>query len=228
MYEWSLLTYKEIVAIEEDSDPKYRQQILTFETTIRTQLDIIYNTNVGRDLLDLLNPHEKIWIVPDPDLKYNAMTGPATVKGRGGIRLRINPDQWIGTLDDTLVHELIHALRFSHHRFERKYMVHESFPDSEEFIATQVANIYRSERGKKQLYGEYHYTEGIWARKGSIYQKFVENPELIMALKFCLDSEELVRRIALFKGIDFNPFKDYPVLNRMALDKSGAGEFMSL
>lgn len=219
MSDWWADTYKYIVQIEEDSDPRYRQQKITFESAVWTQLDIINNTKVGQTLLNMLNPREKFWIVPDPDLNYNAMTNRATAKGRGGIRIRINPAQWIGTFDDTLVHELVHALRLSHDRFRRKYLAHKGFPDSEEFIATQIANIYRSERGKKQLYGEYR--DGTpQSFKGTVYQMFVENPELIMALKHDLDVEELVKKIALFKGIDFNPYKDYPVLHRMFMSNN--------
>jgi len=229
MHDWMLTTGMSKMEIVEDSAPAHRQEVVAYENIIRKQLDIIYNTEVGKCLLNLLNPQKKIWILPNPKLSSTAMTFPCkTVKEGGGIRIHFNPENWVGTEDDTLVHELTHALRFSYNRFYRKNILHDSYPDSEEFLATQISNVYRSSRGKSQLYGAYHYSEGYWSSKGSIYQAFVESPELIMALKFCLDYEELVSRIARLKHLEFNPFNDYPVLERMALSKVGGGKFMPL
>jgi hypothetical protein len=63
----------------------------------------------------------------------------------------------------------------------------------------------------------------------------IDTPLLIMALKYCLDQEAFVREISKLplNTPQFNPFRDYPILERKALGKmqqSGmsAGKFMPL
>jgi hypothetical protein len=232
MYEWMGTVGKELVAIEDDYESAYQGEVHAYERAVEQALTKICNTVVGRCLLNMLNPNEKIWIIPDPALHYKAMTGPATVKGRGGIRLRINPEDWTGDFDSTLVHELTHALRFSRNRYYNKPITNnDDYSASEEFLADQVANVYRSSLGLKQLYGTY-----LRAVDGTIYSNFIENAILVMAIKHCLDTEELARRIAQFPLLnpEFNPFKDYPILEREALNKMGfdgrygAGKFTPL
>ena len=52
------------------------------------------------------------------------------------------------------------------------------FPTSEEFLATQVQNVYRSMKFRKGLYDVYNSTIGVYSDKGSIYQGFIDEPDL--------------------------------------------------
>lgn len=235
MYDWMKTTGKSILEISEDAGPVYRPEVEAYENLIKVQLDKIYETKVGQCLLNLLNPDTKIWIHPNPNLFWAAVTYPAkTLKERWGIRIHFNPEQWIGTVDDTLIHELTHALRNSNNRVDRRTSLSlGDFPNLEEFLATQISNVYRSAIGKKQLYGTYNYHEGKFSNKGAIYSEFIDNPSFIIALKYCLDREILALQISKFSTgqPDFNPFLDFPILKRMALGKlrqsgSGAFEFM--
>jgi hypothetical protein len=52
-----------------------------------------------------------------------------------------------------------------------------------------------------------------------------------MALKFCLQREPLAAQIATFSALEFNPFRDYPQLEREAKTKMGwkdSQQFMPL
>ena len=237
MYEWMKTTGKFLMQIEEDSAPAYVKERTTYENTIRARLNQIHSTEIGRCIFHALNPTIKVWIHPNPNLFFQAVTyRPRTVKEGGGIRIQINPEDWVGTLDDTLVHELVHALRFSHNRIYPRQLSIGDYPTVEEFLATQISNTYRSLMGKTQLYGTYVEYTGKWASKGTIYSEFVESPLMIMALKYFLDKEPLASRVARLplKRPDFNPFRDYSILERMALNKigfkgsRGAGKFMPL
>jgi hypothetical protein len=52
-----------------------------------------------------------------------------------------------------------------------------------------------------------------------------------MALKFCLQREPLAAQIANFNTLDFNPFRDYPQLEKEAKKRLGwkdTDQFMPL
>ncbi|MEO5858850.1 MAG: hypothetical protein ABIR33_07865 [Pyrinomonadaceae bacterium] len=102
-------------------------------------------------------------------------------------------------------------------------------------MATQVANVYRSSTGKTGFYDVYPELEGKFADLGTIYSTMIDTPLYIMALQYCIDQEPFIRDIAKFalNSPPFNPFRDYPVLERKALGKmqeSGrpAGKFNRL
>ena len=238
MYEWMKSTGKVLMEIVEDSAPIYRQEALAYENAIKKQLDTIVATPVGKCLFDMLDPDTKIWILPDPNLAWSAQTWPIkTVKEGGGIRMHFNPEDWDEIVDDTLVHEFTHAIRFGMKRFVpgRSPVPIGDFPTLEEFMATQVSNLYRSSLGKTRLFGTYNYFPGKFSDKGTIYSEFIENPTYIMALRYCIDREPMVQRLSKFpiRHPEFNPFRDLPILERMALGKMqvpgyGAGKFMRL
>lgn len=245
MYSWMTWTGSSKMEIVEDSAPIHYGEARNFENNIKKELDLIARTEVGRCLFNSFAGGTKLYIIPS--LVPKAITrialkvvGDAVVedpKGGGGIRIGINPSDWPGTLDNTLVHEITHAMRYSHNRMEHRKIGHPDFGDAEEFYATQVENVYRSSLGKTGLYGSYNeFQEGKWSAKGTIYSTFVDTPILIMALKYCLDEKDglakKLSRLPLNKP-DFNPFRDYPTLERMALGKTQiqglpAGKFMPL
>ena len=218
-----------------DDEPAYSGERIKFENTIKVYLDKLSDSEVGRCILSHINRAEKTWIIPDPFLKKVAQTKWSdTRKEGGGLRVRVNPEDWVGYLDDLLAHELTHAVRFTNNRISPKMLLKSGLAGNfsgdpvEEFMATQVTNIYRSSIGKKQLFASYsHDPNGkpILQDKGTIYGDFIKYPELIMALKFCRDNEPLVARLAKLplKHPEFNPFRDISVLERMAIGKLGVG-----
>ena len=215
-----------------DDDPAYRGERIKFENTIKVYLDKLAGTEVGRCILDHLNRAEKVWILPDPFLKKVAQTKWSDTRNEGGgLRVRVNPEDWVGYLDDLLAHELTHAVRYTNNRISPKMLAQGgnfSGDSVEEFMATQVANLYRSSLGKKQLFASYVSDENgkpILKDKGTIYSEFIQYPEIIMALKFCRDNEPLISRISKLplKHPEFNPFRDVAVLERMAIGKIGIG-----
>lgn len=244
MYGWMTWTGTSKMEIVEDSAPAHYAEARSFENSIRKELYVIAGTEVGRCLLNSFQSGTKVYIIPS--IVNKAITRVAirvvgdTIEidplGGGGIRIGISPSDWPGTLDDTLVHELTHALRFAYDRMVHRTIGHPDFMDAEEFYATQISNVYRSSLGNTKLYGSYNqFQEGKWSSKGTIYSMFVENPLLIMALKYCLDEEALARKLSKFpqNKPEFNPFRDYQILERMALGKTqlqghGAGKFLPL
>ncbi|MGD9561884.1 MAG: hypothetical protein AB7F88_06665 [Pyrinomonadaceae bacterium] len=222
-----------------DDDPIHKNEIRKYENTIKVYLDKVAASPVGRCILDHLNLAEKIYIIPDPYLKTTAKTEWSKTRNEGnGLRIRVNPEDWVGYLDDLLAHELTHAIRFSNNRISKEMLLqagHFAGDPLEEFLSTQVTNLYRSSIGKKQLYASYSYgpnRKPILKDKGTIYGEFVQYPELIMAIKYCRDNEPLATRLSktLPNQPEFNPFRDAKVLERMAINKLGGGmtEFMPL
>jgi hypothetical protein len=185
----------------------------------------------------MLNPDVPVYIMPDPNIRWVAWTSRIlTAKQGGGIRIHINPEDFPGQDDDTLIHELTHALRRSTNRFHPVdgFSVGD-FPTSEEFLATQVQNVFRSMKLRKGLYDVYNSTLGVFSDKGSIYKGFTEEPNFVGALEWCLKAEPLARHISRFpqNQPEFNPFRDFPILERMALGQGqmpgyGAGQFVPL
>lgn len=236
MHDWMKDTGMSLMEIVEDSAPAYQEEAAIWKAVITRQLDQIVTTVVGQRLLSLLNLGVKIWILPDPNLFWAATTShPRAAKQGGGIRIHFNPEQWPGTADDTLVHELAHAMRMGNGVFDSRRIETKDWPNLEEFLATQVANVYRSSLLKRELYDSYHHQQGRLASKGTIYSEFVENPQLIQATKYCLDNDALAQQLSRLPVSypEFNPFRDYPVLERMALGKlqtpgHSAGQFLRL
>lgn len=229
MGDWVKTTGRALTEINEDSAPAYRQEAEEYETFVKSQLDIIASTKIGQLLLSLLNQNVKIYIIPDPDLYAQAITTPIkSAKEGGGIRIHINPSDWRGVFDDTLFHELVHALRFSTKRYSPKeiFSKAEGFISSEEFLASQMANIYRSCRGKKQLYLSYTYTPGVFYVKGDIYWAIMNDAELVMALKHFLTHEAFAGMVAKY-NVDFNPFRDYAQIEKEALKLYGLNKFVN-
>lgn len=190
-------------------------------------VNYIGSTAIGQLLLTMLDPNVRIWITPDWRLTNRAMTFPPPAgKEHFGIRIAINMEDWKKDFDDTLFHELVHALRMSLKRYYNADMQSQNYPGIDEFLATQMTNIYRSYHGRKQLYPGYYTMEGVWSNKGDNYRELIDEPAVIPVIKYFLDTEEFAKKVALLKRPSYNPFRDYPVLARMSLGKIGGGSFL--
>jgi hypothetical protein len=218
----------------EDLEPKYKKEIDAYEKKVRNTLTTISRTSIGKALLDSFSHKTKTWIIPANWETPTAKTELATEEQGGGIRIMFNPQAfehvYIGprtvgsAVEDTLFHELVHAMRYSQNRyFPRNLLKWEFHHNSEEFIAEQLANVYHSSRRESDYYGTYL---GPDKRKDEMYQYFVEDAELVMALKFFLTTEPLAKFAAHLKQPDYNPFRDYKEIEARSLRHFDQDSFM--
>ena len=220
--------------VEEDLQPKYKTEIEAYEKAIQRTLTIFSHTSIGKALLDQFNPKIKTWIIPANWKESVAKTQLATDEQGGGIRIMFSPEAFsnvyvgprsVGSaVEDTLFHELVHAMRFSQERFFNKNLIKWEFShSSEEFIAEQFANVYHSSRRESDFYGTY---KGPYKTKKEMYQYLAEDAELVMALKFFLKTEPLAKFVVHLKQPDYNPFRDYNEIEARALRIFGVDKFM--
>ncbi|HYJ90418.1 MAG TPA: M91 family zinc metallopeptidase, partial [Pyrinomonadaceae bacterium] len=213
--EWQLM---------EDLEPKYKKEIKDYETTIERTLNRISVDPFGRMLLSQINPSAKVWIIPADWTKPTATTECVTERQGGGIRIHFNPKAFkritispratANEVEDTLFHELVHAMRMSAQRFARKPLENTDFGNSEEFIATQLENVYHSIRRESALYSTYN---GAYLTQNDMYIYLIADPQLVSALKFFLDTEPLAQNAATFRGPAYNPFRDFKEIETKCL-----------
>lgn len=221
--------------LEEDISPKYDAEIKAYETTIVSLLKKISKTQIGKMVLSRLGASQKIWIIPANWTKPTATTQKWEDESGGGIRISFNPGAFKSVYlgpgkssdesDETLFHELVHAMRMSQGTFGGQAITTEYFVNSEEFIATQIENIYHSavSGNPRAVFSTY---QGPYKTKKEMYDFFVEHPELIMALKHFIETEDVARQTALMSTPDYNPFRDYKKIEARALKELGINEFM--
>jgi hypothetical protein len=222
--------------LEEDLSPKYDAEIKAYEQTIVKLLRKIEKTQIGKMVLGRLGGTQKIWIIPANWTQPTAKTQKWDDDQGGGIRISFNPGAFKSVYlgpgkkssdesDETLLHELVHAMRYSQGTFGGKALTTEYFLNSEEFIATMIENVYHSAvtTEPRTVYSTY---QGPYKTKKEMYDFFVEYPELIMALKHFIDTEDVARQAALMPTPDFNPFRDHKKLEARALKAMGGGELM--
>jgi hypothetical protein len=219
--------------VVEDLEPKYKKEIDVYEGTIKRTLTTISRTSIGKALLDLFG-QTKTWIIPANWETPTAKTDLATDEQGGGVRIMFNPQAFTNVsvsprssgsaVEDTLFHELVHAMRFSQDRYFRRPLIKWEFNhNSEEFLAEELANVYHSSRGESDFYGTYL---GPYKKKKEMYQYLAEDAELVMALKFFLKTEPLAKFTAKLNQPDYNPFRDYKEIEAQALKNFGVDKFM--
>jgi len=115
----------------------------------------------------------------------------------------IDPGNRYFDVDDTLLHELVHALRLVRGLACRRPLA-DGWVDSEEFIAVMVTNMYLSEKGKNSaLRGDYGRTFKPLTSPGSF--AFDHKEPLTV---FCNEMPTLARDLAAV-DCKFNPLRDY-------------------
>ncbi len=208
VFEWQII---------EDLRPKYEVEIRRYENVIKQLLTKIAGTAIGKILLNSLNQNEMIWIVPFFDVHYLAKTDRFTTEQGGGIRILYNPDDFksvyvnpkfsYNAKDEILFHELVHASRFSNGNTSGANFSERNLDTSEEeFIATQLANIYQSSKGKRRYYGMSH--DGGYGSKEEIYKLMAQNNQIVRIIKKLLVTEPLAKAAATLKSPEYNPFRD--------------------
>jgi hypothetical protein len=200
----------------------YKKEIADYESTVLQFLKKIDSNPVGRMVLGLINKKTTVWIIPksDADLKqcFCAQTWPlnydlqmdgsvARGSGSGDTVIQFRPE--LG--DDTLFHELVHAYRYSYKKFQPMQMNIRSgqssaFESTEEFLAHQMENIYRSQSNRPL---ELDYMWASVSDKKDIYDFLQDNIEILQTLKYFLRHEYLAMLAAHTFITDYNPFRDY-------------------
>lgn len=205
-------------------DPAPTAIARAFENEVIKHLDLIGSWPIGRVTLDSLNPKEKVWIIPlsDDERKTDcnncsAYVRSATAAGGGGIRLYYSPaealigNKWVISSDDTLYHEIVHALRFGWSGAWEKTEWIDDYEDQEEFIATIMENLYISSRGGTQFYNRYIQPSSMLSKQ-KLYDLYSQNERLINWFKRCTFSDSFIWAMARRTDPPFNPWRDRPEL----------------
>lgn len=115
----------------------------------------------------------------------------------------IDPGNRYFDVDDTLLHELVHALRLVRGLMCRQPLG-DGWEDSEEFLAVMITNMYLSEKGKHYaLRGDYGRTFKPLASPGSFAFGYKE-----LLKQFRDEMPELARKLESV-NCKFNPVRDY-------------------
>ena len=205
----------------EDDLTKYDKEAEAYQSKIKSILTTISHTSIGKQLLQLIGSDQKVYIIPQ-DSDGAATTRLASDEEGGGVRIAFSPQYFsnvyvgpgsagprsVGSaVEATLFHELVHAMRLSRGRyFVRNLSSWDFNHSSEEFIAETLANVYHSSRGESDFYGTY---QGAFLRKKEMYAYLEQDLELVRALKFYLETEQLAQFAAHLRQPDYNPFRDF-------------------
>lgn len=196
----------------------YKEEIEKFESEVEACLRVVAGNPVGRMVLGLLNPANTVWIVPksDDDLKrcFCAQTNPLDyqIQPGGNVGRGVGSGDTVITFrkelgDDTLLHELVHAYRYSRKKF--KVLPLKPGQSSEEFFAHQMENIYLSHAKRPMTMDYYDHSIGT---KDEIYNFLLGEDERMQALKYFMRHEYLAMLAAGSFTADYNPFRDFKKL----------------
>lgn len=225
-------------------DTDYTPELKQYEEAIYQCLRKVDANPVGQVVLEALNKKTTVWIIPKSDkaLKqsYSAQTWPLNYviqkngdvgrgEGAGDTVIQFQPD----LKDDTLFHELVHAYRYSWKRYKplpisvsdkvysngNRNIYRYADYNSEEFLAHQMQDIYLSQ-SNRPLLKDYHWDEV--SDKKTIYNFLLENFDLMGALKFFMHHETLALLGAHRFATDYNPFRDFRLLEAQWLKRKDA------
>jgi hypothetical protein len=211
----------------------WNQELTEYEQAVCNMLRKVEGNPVGRMVLGLINKQTTVWIIPksDAELKadFSAQTWPlnydiqpgSVARGVGSGDTVILFDPKLG--DDTLLHELVHAYRYSHKKFNpicidivNRYG-NLDCGSSEEFLAHQMENIYMSQ-ANRPLTTDYYPPDNGTATKDEIYDFLLQHVDRMEALKYFLRHEYLAMLAAhTFTNTAYNPFRDYGTLEAKLL-----------
>jgi hypothetical protein len=234
MVNWLTWTGKRLYEITEDKTP--RPESLLYENAVYQQLNLISTTSIGRLLLEALNHHVNVWIVPLDLLdrgqcECGAYTFPGKPNEGGGVRIYYNPSdfnpsakRWLGA-DDILFHELVHAYRNGKVGYDvvNAAQSMNDYDNAEEFLALHLQNVYLSCRGGHRFYRTYKRRESV--SKDTAYQYFVGDAEVLMAFRYYVENEPLAEKVSrwMAPADSFNPWRDQPVLERLYISNQSLG-----
>jgi hypothetical protein len=214
----------------------YKQEVEAYEQTVCNCLRKIEGNPVGRMVLGLINKNTTVWIVPKSEkelkqcncaltevLNYDIQKDGSVARGAGSGDTVILFNPKLG--DDTLLHELVHAYRYSYNKFQPMNVDyrtdHSLFTiTSEEVLAHQIEDIYMSQAQRPLTLD---YISQAPAEKKQIYDFLTGNYFLLQSLKYFLRHEYLAMLAAhTFMNTDYNPFREYATLEAGYLKDSGS------
>jgi hypothetical protein len=228
MMSWLDFTGKRLYEILEDKTPGPLER--DYEDQVCKLLTKIASTRIGKLVFDSLNPKVKHWIVPldyldRTDCDCGAYEFPGAADQGGGVRVYFNPADWRParwfSADDILFHELVHAYRDGRVGYDNlRWTPMREYKTAEEFLALHMQNVYLDNRGSPRFYRSYNSRQAV--SKGVAYSSLIGDAEALMAFRYFVDVEPLAKAVAGWKvpADTFNPWRDYPVLERMYLDGS--------
>jgi len=223
MVNWLKGTAKQLYEITEDKTPSPAAK--AFEDQVHDLLQKkIAVTTLGKMLLNGLKRSIKYWIVPldaenERICQCGALTFPGAPKEGGGIRIYFNPTDWKGpwpSADDVLFHELVHAYRIARIGYAAQNKTPMSdYDNGEEFIATQMQNMYLADRNSQLFYLSYK-RPWLSGSKDDAYAYYASAAEVPMALRYFRDSEPLATGVSHWKAPPngFNPWRDQQIIER--------------
>ncbi|ACK52003.1 hypothetical protein Msil_3094 [Methylocella silvestris BL2] len=141
------------------------------------------------------NPDDKV-----PPVKVNPRD-PSTCKPLKAGGAETDPQN---ELDTSLVHEMTHGVRPKSVPLWKKIQTGDPWEDFEEFFATTVENIYKSERGDLVLRGGHD--ASILSHDLATSEGFMKDSTLRARIQKLHKAEPLAQRLGRLKGIKFNPF----------------------
>ena len=223
MVTWLRGTAKQLYEITEDKTPSAAAS--AFEDQVYDLLQKkISVTTLGKMLLNGLKRSVQYWIVPldaenERICQCGALTFPGKPKEGGGIRIYFNPTDWKGpwpSADDVLFHELVHAYRIARIGYAAQNKTPMSdYDNGEEFVATQMQNMYLADRGSQLFYLSYK-RPWLNGSKDDAYAYYASSAEVPMAFRYFRDSEPLATGVSHWKAPanGFNPWRDQPIIER--------------
>lgn len=218
----------------DDLSPKYKKEIADYENAVDRLLTTISHTSIGAKLLSMINQKTEIFIIPQMEVGPARTIQMDAAEG-GGTRIYFSPAQWqnlsfslngiVDSREETLLHELVHAMRGSNDSLSYKNFYHAEFrKDAEEFIAAQFENIYHAARRASDTYSGYY---GIRRKKNDMYEYFTEQPDLFLALAFFMQHEPLARFAAILIQPDYNPFRDFKRIEKKFLERYNIDKYVN-
>jgi hypothetical protein len=193
-----------------------------YEARIRALLSTMVRTEAGRCLLNHFKGGLPIWIIPYDSSQQkvfgrcNSNAGYAVsehLNNTAAVRVAFSPELWSFSecgqypgmrADEVLFHELVHAYRFASPYIPQ--LNNDPLPDNqdhEEFLATQLTNVYRATKGAQRFNRDYmskllgtaeECERALWSWKA-----------LLDAIDLFMTSDPLVQAVARI-STSYNPF----------------------
>lgn len=114
------------------------------------------------------------------------------------------------TMDDTLLHELVHGVRPPQQvRQLMDQTTGDNWGNLEEFFAVTVQNIYLSERGEKKVRSEHKTETRTIPATRAASAEFMNNKTYYGRIKEAMKREKLAQQLAKLEEIPFNPFAEF-------------------
>lgn len=234
MMEWSRFVAKRLYEIIPNPRPNTSE--FAYERRVIDLLEVLGTTMIGRMLLSKLNKAQEYYILPldlqgHYDCSCQAYTFPGKPKEGGGIRIYFHPNDFefspqhpLGSGDDVLFHELVHAYRIGRLGFSGQiYTPMNNAKRAEEFFALQMQNMYLSDRGSPLFYKTFNGLEIV--SKSDAYDFLATDAEAIQAFRYFVetDKDPLAVVVSSWKAPTggFNPFRDYPALEQRWMKDNG-------